>query len=273
MFKYSRSSNSLSNGLITLELIYHYAVRNVRAGHQYAVVAIAIAMLQIFTLVVVFYLMFSVLGLRGSAIRGDFLLYLMSGIFVYMTHIKIVSAVTGSDGPSSPMMQHARMNTAIAIFGSVLSALYTQILAMALILFIYDAAFKEITIYRPVAAFAMLLLAGFYGFAVGMVFLAIKPWFPFFVGIAQPLYTRANMIFSGKMFTANSLPSYLLPLFIWNPLFHCIDQARGFVFINYTPHRTSWEYALWVSLTLIALGFIGEFYTRKYASASWGARR
>jgi len=273
MFKYSRSTTALSNGLITLELIYHYAVRSVRATHNNAIFAIFFALMQTVTLVLVFYFMFSVLGLRGSAVRGDFLLYIMSGIFLYMTHIKVVGAVVGSDGPGSPMMQHARMNTAISILGAVVSTMYVQILSSGVILFVYHTAFQPITIYKPLAALGMLFLAGFCGFGVGMIFLAIKPWSPVFVSIAQPLYTRANMIASGKMFLANNIPAHLVAMFSWNPLFHCIDQARGFIFINYTPHRTNWEYALWVGMALVALGFIGEFYTRKHASASWSARR
>ncbi len=35
------------------------------------------------------------------------------------------------------------------------------------------------------------------------------------------------MIASGKMFVANMLPTSMLLMLDWNPLFHCIDQARG----------------------------------------------
>ena len=56
------------------------------------------------------------------------------------------------------------------------------------------------------------------------------------------------------MFVANALPGSLLKIFDWNPLFHAIDQARGFIFLNYNPHFSSWEYALWVALGLIVLG-------------------
>jgi ABC-type polysaccharide/polyol phosphate export permease len=81
------------------------------------------------------------------------------------------------------------------------------------------------------------------------------------------------MIASGKMFLANALPASMIALFEWNPLFHIIDQARGFAFINYNPHYTSWTYALYVSLALTMIGLMGEFYTRRHASASWQARR
>jgi ABC-type polysaccharide/polyol phosphate export permease len=42
------------------------------------------------------------------------------------------------------------------------------------------------------------------------------------------VYQRANMIASGKMFIVNTRPPFMLTMFDWNPLFHCIDKARGF---------------------------------------------
>jgi len=256
-----------------IELIFHAAVRSVRASHSNAFVAIAKNILQIVVLVAAFYLMFSVLGMRSSAVRGDFLLYVMSGIFLYMCHIKTVSAVVGSEGPSSPMMQHAPMNTIVAIAAAALGALYIQVLTVFVILFIYHVAFVPIHIEDPIPAFGMMLLAWFTGFSVGLIFLALKPWFPTFVGVAMSIYQRANMIASGKMFLANSLPGFMLPMFSWNPLFHAIDQARGHTFINYNPFNSNWQYAFWVGLVMMMIGLMGEFYTRRHASASWSARR
>ena len=65
----------------------------------------------------------------------------------------------------------------------------------------------------------------------------------------------------------------MLNMFDWNPLFHCIDQARSYIFINYFPHNSNWEYPLWVGLVLLMIGLMGEFYTRRHASLSWQARR
>jgi ABC-type polysaccharide/polyol phosphate export permease len=81
------------------------------------------------------------------------------------------------------------------------------------------------------------------------------------------------MIASGKMFVANTLPAYMLAMFDWNPLFHCIDQMRGFVFVNYLPRNSSIEYPLYVTIVLMMIGMLGEFYTRQQASLSWDARR
>ena len=255
------------------ELVYHAIVRSVRKTHNNAFMAIAMNMLQVVIFVLAFYVMFTILGLRGAAIRGDFLIYIMSGIFLYLTHTKALGAVLGSEGPSSPMMQHAPMNTVISITSAALGALYIQVLSLFAVLFVYHVAFTPFAIEQPFEAFGMLLIAWFTGAALGLVLLALKPWFPTFVSIFSTIYQRANMIASGKMFVANTLPSFMLAMFDWNPLFHVIDQSRGFVFINYNPRYSSWEYALTVGIILLMVGLMGEFYTRRHASLSWNARR
>ncbi len=269
----SYKPSSFGSALTILELTYHSVVRSVRKKHNNAFFAIGINVLQSLIFVGTFYVMFSMLGLRGAAIRGDFLLYIMSGIFIFMTHAKALGSVVGSEGPSSPMMQHAPMNTVVAITSAAAGSLYIQLLSMAIILFVYHVGVTPLEIQEPGAAFGMLIIAWFTGVAIGIVLLALKPWFPQFVSIFSTVYQRANMIASGKMFVANMLPANMLVMFDWNPLFHCIDQARGYVFINYNPMHTDWRYALWVGVVILMIGLMGEFYTRRHASVSWGARR
>lgn len=228
---------------------------------------------QMIVFVLAFYLMFSILGLRGSLIRGDFMVYIMSGIFLFMTHIKTVGAVSGSEGPASPMMKHASMNTSISIVAAAFSVLYIQMLSLAVIMFAYHVLVTPFEILDLAGVMGMVFLAWFTAVAVGLVFLAIKPWAPGFSSLLSTIYQRANMICSGKMFVANSLTPQMLNMFDWNPLFHCIDQARGFAFINYAPRNSNWEYAFYVGIILLMLGMMGEFYTRKHASTSWGARQ
>lgn len=263
----------LSVALSMADIIYHSTVRSVRKKHSNAFVALGVNMLQVVIFVGVFFAMFSILGLRGAAIRGDFLIYIMSGIFLFMTHTKTLQAVVSSEGPANPMMQHAPMNTIISICAAAFGALYIQLLSLFMILFGYHVAVTPLEIDKPIGAFAMLIVAWFGGVALGIILLAIKPWFPTVVQVATTLYMRANMIASGKMFVANSLPSFMLAMFDWNPLFHLIDQARGFAFINYVPRYSNWEYPVYVALVMLMLGLMGEFYTRRHASTSWEARR
>lgn len=273
MFQTRQSTSRIATAFRLLELIYHSIVREIRKDHRYAVIGLLMNMMQTIVFVVAFFFMFSILGLRGTAIRGDFLLFIMSGIFLFLTHTKSMSAVLKAEGPASAMMKHTPMNPVISITASAIAALYIQVLSMIFVIYLYHAIMGPITIFKPFAAFAMVLLAWFTGVAVGIVFLAIRPWSPGIVAIASTIYARMNMIASGKMFVANALPGYMLALFDWNPLFHCIDQSRGFTFVNYSPHYTSISYPLIVASVLVIIGMMLEFYTRKHASASWEATR
>jgi len=269
----TRYRTTTQSALGILEVIYYATARSVRKSHPNAIVGLAVNMLQTMTLVFVFYIMFEFLGMRTIAVRGDFMVYIMSGIFLFMTQNKAMGAVVGSEGPASPMMQHAPMSTFVSIVSNALGTLYIQVLSVVLVLFVYNAMTGTVEINDPVGAFSMLLLAWFVGVSVGMCFLALKPWFPQFVSIASTIYMRANMLASGKMFLANTLPFFILKMFDWNPLFHVIDQARGFAFINYNPHYSNTTYPLVLACVLLILGFMGESYTRRHASLSWGARR
>ncbi len=273
MFNTARTSSPLHSAVVTLELVYHATVRSIRSQHRNAFVALGMNVLTVVVILLAFYVFFSVLGLKAAKIRGDFLLFMLSGIFLYLTHIRALGAVVGSEGPASPMMQHAPMNTAISILSAALGCLYIQTLTLFILLFVYHVAFTPITIYDPVGAYAMILVAWFTGIGAGLVLLALKPWFPDFVKLFTTIYQRANMIASGKMFVVNMLPPTMYAMFAWNPLFHNIDQARGFIFINYVPHKTSLMYPIYVGICLVVLGLIGEFYTRRHASLSWEARR
>lgn len=273
MFEARRQRSAFSIVFSLCHLTFVTAVRKVRQSHGNALLGLIMNILQAALFVAAFYFMFDILGTRGMAIRGNFIVYLLTGIFIYLTHIKALGAVMAAEGPTSPMMQHAPMNTLVAIASSALQVLYQQTLALFVILFVVHTLLEEVEIYRWGPAFMMYLLGWFSGIAVGLIFLAMKPWLPDVVGILQPVWTRANMIASGKMFVANMMTASMVAMFSWNPLFHIIDQARGYTFINYFPHHTNWEYPLYLCIGLAALGLVGEFYTRIHASASWGARR
>ncbi|NIY79423.1 ABC transporter permease [Celeribacter sp. HF31] len=272
MFHYTRTQSGLSAALTVLRLIFVNTVRHVRKTNGNPIIGLLISISQTLILVAVFSFMYSIIGVRGTAIRGDFILYIMSGIFLFLTHNKSLAAVASSETAASPMMQHAPMNTAIAITSSALSTLYIQTLSVTVILFGYSLGWGTVHFQNMTGAFGMFLLAWASGSAIGMVFLAAKPWAPGFVRILQLIYTRANLFTSGKMFVANQTPAFMIAMFTWNPLFHTIDQARGFTFVNYNPHKSSIMYPVVFTLVCLTIGLLAEFFTRRRVSLSWGAR-
>ncbi len=274
MFRHKPAARSwFSLAFETLELIYHVAVRNLRKSHNNAVLGLVMSIVQSLIMLLVMFFMMQLFGMRRIAVRGDFMLYVMSGVFMFMTHIKAIGAVSGADGPTSSMMMHAPMNPIIAVLAAAMAALYKQTFSAGVILFCYHAVMRPISIHDPVGTFGMFILAWASGAAIGLIFYAAKPWQPDLVGILSTVYQRANMIASGKMFVANQASAWLRDKFDWNPLYHTIDQARGHIFLNYQPRYTNIEYPIWAVMVCLMIGLMGQFFTRKYASASWGKRR
>ncbi|AMY71524.1 ABC transporter permease [Frigidibacter mobilis] len=272
MFHHDTRKSSLMAAVTLSELIFHSTVRSVRQGHGNAVYGLLINVFQTAAMLLVFYFVMTLIGMRGSALRGNYFLYMMTGISVFMAHTKTMGAVSSAGAATSQMQQHGPMTTAVSIASAALGALYLQVLTMAVLLYGYHVLVTPLTISQPVPAMGMVLMAWAYGVALGLVLLGLRPWAPRLVQILQAVYTRASMFASGKMFVANSLSYSLLQFFDWNPLFHIIDQVRGFTFINYNPHHTSWEYPVYVSLAVAMIGMMAEFYTRRRVSASWSAR-
>jgi ABC-type polysaccharide/polyol phosphate export permease len=257
----------------TLEVLFHTTVYNIRKSHRNALIGLLVNILQSVILMASFFLMFGLFNLRTNRIHGDFLMFLMVGIFLFMVHAKTISAIARAEGPTSTLLQHLPLTTFVTIGAAALSTLYLQVLSMMVVLLLYHVFWTPVLIENPVGAMAMLLLSWLSGVGVGIVFFGLRPWAPEAVQIVATLYARLNMVFSGKMFLANTLPGYMLAMFDWNPLFHTIDQARGDVFINYNPHFSSATYPLWVALALILAGLLIEAQTRRYASVSWTAGR
>lgn len=253
-------------------LIYHSAAREARGTQANAFFGLVLNILMSMVFVVAIYITMTLLGARTSAFRGDFVVFLMAGVMSYMTYNKTMSAVYGAAGPTSAMMLHAPMTTAVAIASSAISALYQQILTSIVMLGGYHVAFKPVEINDPSYAFFMMLAAWAFGIGSGMVLLAIKPWLPKIAPLLMMIVKRVNVFASGKMMVGNMMSFTLLKFFDWNPLFHTIDQMRGAIFINYVPRNSSTEYALTITFALIAIGLMGEFFSRQHASASWGKR-
>ena len=256
-----------------LPLLYHSIVKDIRGSDGNALRGLAMEIMQMIMLVAVFYVMITVLGMKALIVRGSFILFLISGIFLYMTHIKAVGKIAGSGDATNSMLKHAPVSTLLLILSAAFAALYIQFLSMGVILLVAHVLIEPVVFFDVKGFIMCFFIAWGSGASIGLVFLTIKPYAPRLIGLITTIYTRANMVFSGKMVLANSLPGFVLPMFLWNPLFHSIDQARGYTFINYTPRNTNLEYPVILTCACLILGIMLEHWARKYVSESWANRR
>ena len=180
MFAKPRHTRSgISDTLAFLEQVYFGTVRGMRkSSGRNAVLGLIGSMMQTVVFIMAFYFMFQLLGVRSSPIKGDYMLYIISGIAMFMTHNTAVQAVAGAEGPTSSMMQHAPMNTMIAVCSAALQSPYKQTITIGTILLIYHLAINLVDIFNPIGLAGVFLLSWFTGVAIGMVFLALTPWHP-----------------------------------------------------------------------------------------------
>jgi ABC-type polysaccharide/polyol phosphate export permease len=146
------------------------AVRDVRKNHGNAIIGLLLNIAQTMLLVGVFMLIFMFSGMRAAAVRGDALIYLMTGVFLFMAHIKVLAAVSAAEGPTSAMMKHRPMNPIVAIGGAALAELYIQTLSVFVILFLYHVIWTPVVVFKPVAAFSMMLAGWLAALAVLIAF-------------------------------------------------------------------------------------------------------
>ncbi len=266
------AANSKPKSLMTaafefIGLAYHSVVREVRTQSGSATFGILKELGFIVTFLGMFYLIFTFMG-RAIAIRGDFMMFLLSGVALLIVHMKAIGAVRSASIATSAIMMHAPMTVVLSILAKAFGGLYLQATAFSIVLVAMWIFGMDLTIQNPTYLVLPVFLAWASGIAIGLMFMVISPIAPSIMGVLSQAYIRAQMITSGKFLPAAYMPPNLRDLFEWNPLFHVIDQARLAIFINYNKEVTSIEYPIFFTMGFVLLGLMGEFWARQNLSKS-----
>jgi len=268
----NKRSNLFLETLRFFELLFHTTARNIRRVSFNPVVAIVNQILMMMVLVAAFMMLTTLLGTRTAAIRGNSIQFIMSGIFLFLVHNTALGAAALVGGLRSPLTLHTHITHFMLVMSAGFASLYIQILAMLLIL-VGTHILLEPIVFESMSGFAFaFFIAWASGLMIGFFFSVISPYSPRVIELIKMLYMRSNMIFSGKMFVANSIPAAILPYFYWNPLFHTIDHARGESFINYTPRVTDINYPIIVTIVFFVLALVFQKYGENVISESWNKR-
>jgi len=271
----SRRNKNLLQAFFSLSgLIYHSTVREVRkSSGNNAILGLLNEIGTSLLMVGMFWVMYTFMGLKGLTIRGDFMIFLMTGIFLFLTHNKAIGAVMSAANAGNPIMKHSPMTTIVTIFSASFAALYLQVLAFVVILTLLHVLRGDLEIFNPAGLFLPFILSWASGCTIGLLFMNLKPLAPKAVTMLSTIYKRANMITSGKMIPANMMSAKMVAFFDWNPIFHTIDQARGAAFVNYLPRNSNLDYTIWFVVISLIIGLMGERWLSKNMSSSWGKAR
>ena len=263
----TRSPSIFWGTLEFMELIFHSVVREVRTQSGNATFGILKEVTQIAIFMLVFYMLFLFMG-RSVAIRGDFMMFLLTGIVLMLTHMKAIGTSMQASNATSAIMQHAPMTVMLSIIARAFAGLYFQFVAVTLVVLVLWIVGSDLTVQNPSGLVLPVFFSWASGIAIGMVFMTVKPVAPGPMKTFSMLYRRAQMVTSGKFLPAAYMPAAMVPYFAWNPLFHCIDQARVATFVNYNSDVSNIAYPIWFTIVALTLGLMGEFWARKNLSKS-----
>lgn len=243
--------------------LHNATAAEVSRGHEHLLVSIAANVAQTLILVGVFYLFSILTGFGTAMVRGDLLIYLITGVCMFNLHIRAMGAVLSGGRPGA---QDDTVHPGLA--ASALACLYIQAYSIAIVAGAYHAFIKSFSIEDAAGLASAFILCWLSGAGAGLIFLSAKSAFPRLSALAAQAYSRFNMIGSGQMFVANMLPAHVLVYFKWNPLFHLIDQARGFAFLNYSPWFSNMWYPAVATGILFVLGLLARSSAGQGAASS-----
>lgn len=221
---------------VTFQKLFHYAVGLVRQESGSTSMGFLKALMEsMFTFLIIMSIMLLLRGI-GVKIRGEFGFFVLSGVALFMMHNKIISTLSQTTS-TNQMLSILSISKGMMIVGSLLHVVYMQLAVTTIFYFALVIYYG----YSPVQDWNMvifcLLLTILWSIALSILFLSIMPLNPPIIKKITTLYRRIGMITSGKMIPGNLLAiiGKMGGLFIYNPLFHIIDQMRGGVFQHYVP--------------------------------------
>ena len=143
--------SGISGTLVLLKQVYFGHVGGMRKSSGWnAVLGLIGSMMQTVISIMTFYFMFQLMGARSSPFKGNYMLYIISGIAMFMVHNTTVQAVAGAEGPTSGMMQHAPMHTILRHAWQRCKALYQQTITTRKIWSIYHFTVNPLEIFNPI---------------------------------------------------------------------------------------------------------------------------
>ena len=204
----------------------------------------------------------------GAKIRGEFGFFVLTGIALFMLHNKVFQAVS-SMSKGDPMMPVLSISRGMMICGSILHVVYMQTCVTAIFFAVMCIIYQTIPVqdWSGIAYCYVLVIA--WSIAVGLFFLSIQPLAPVIIPKIAQMYRRIGMITSGKMIPGNmmGMMGRFHGIFIMNPLFHLIDQTRGFTFQHYNPFISSLTYPIEATAGLLVISAVTYFAIQKYTSS------
>lgn len=194
------------------------------------------------------------MAMGSGSIEGlAYPIFFASGMLIYTVFNSIGQAMIGLVESNLPLMNYQRIKPMDPLIARALLEMIISAASIGVILGGFYWAGYAFTWNSTLGFIAVFILISAFSFGVGCIFSVVSLLFQEFKKIA-PIVIRPLFFISGIFFSTNSIPEYLLPYLLWNPILHAIELGRNVMFIEYNCAHASWSYLSFSALGSLALG-------------------
>ena len=183
-------------------------------------------------------------------------LFFVAGFVPFFMFRDVYSEIAGgTKGHQSLLMfpQVTRMDILISklAVNSAVSVSVFLILLTGLLAFGF-----EFTVDNPLGVLIAFALMIALGFGTGLVLGALSIRYEFVSSLSNPLLGRPLFLTSGLFFSASMLPPKVREIFLYNPLFHCIEYIRTCLFEAFDSRYVDLTYVGIFVLVQVSFGLM-----------------
>lgn len=246
-------ASSLWRGaLVQARVIHAVALRETRTrfgGHELGYVW---ALLEPLFWIGTFWGLFALLG-RSTPDHASIVPFLATGIIPYELVMKTADRAAQSISGNKALLFYPQVQTVDLVVARVALEIATGFVVFGIIVGGHALVVQRLEIDDVLTTMTGLLLASALGGSLGLVLCAAGVVMPTIDRVRGPLM-RPLFWMSGLFYTAESMPSDLREILLWNPILHCVELVRAGWFDSYHAAHASMSYVLaWI----VALAFIG----------------
>lgn len=220
--------------------------------------------------VLIFWLLFTVLE-RQPTFEAEVPLFLLTGIFTWYTHRKIVAQVSKAISANTGLFQFHH----VKVFDTLITRFILEALiflgAFLLLWLLFSYFGFNTVIHQPLELMCVYLLFLLFSFGWSLLLLALHSFIPESAKVTSVFY-RFFFFCSCIFYGLESVPENLRPFFLMNPMVHYLELIRMYFFENYQTYGPSLPTAFVYTIVTLFLG-LAILRTIQYNVLEWERRR
>lgn len=242
----------LRGAIVQARVIYALALRETRTRFGGYKLGYVWALLEPLFWIGTFWGLFTLVG-RTAPDHAQIVPFLATGIIPYELVMKTADRAAQSINGNKALLFYPQVQTLDLVIARVSLEIATAFVVFTMIVGGHSLVVGNLEIDDVLGTINGLLLAAALGGSLGLVFCASTVVVPTIERMRGPLM-RPLFWISGLFYTAESMPSNIRDVMLWNPILHCVELVRAGWFDAYDASHASPTYVMaWI----LVLAFVG----------------